>query len=417
MIALGMASLQAASAPTLAPQENASKPWSVSASLRGFYDDNYATAPSGPLRRDSFGFEVSPMASVSLIGDQTQFSAAYKFGLRYYEDRVNNEFDYSHKFTARLDHAFSERLKMTLWDELVIAQEPFLLNPGLVVQTMRVNGNNLRNTAGLDFEAKLTDHITLEPGYNFSLYDYRAKGPSSYSALLDRYDHLFKLGVRWVNMLERTDGILGYQFNYVDHSSKDTLDPSGATMVSPSLRDTKSHFLFAGADYNASEKLTLSGRAGVQLVDYSGTQDNKANPYFDLSASYRFLEASSLQVGYKLQRMTTDTIGFSAAAPTNLTVDQLAHFVYGRVSHKVGDLTLSGGVLYQFGTFRGGLLHGQDEAYLSADINASYRINPYLSAEAGYVFDWLNDSDWASAGVPARDYHRNFVYLGLKATY
>ena len=41
-IALGVSGLQAAYAPDLTPME-ASKPWSVSAALRGFYDDNYTT--------------------------------------------------------------------------------------------------------------------------------------------------------------------------------------------------------------------------------------------------------------------------------------------------------------------------------------------------------------------------------------
>ena len=42
LVAAGAASVQAQYAPGLTSQEM-TKPWSLSASLRGFYDDNYLT--------------------------------------------------------------------------------------------------------------------------------------------------------------------------------------------------------------------------------------------------------------------------------------------------------------------------------------------------------------------------------------
>ncbi|WCJ61159.1 outer membrane beta-barrel protein [Fontisphaera persica] len=413
MAALGAASMNAATPPTLLPQETA-KPWSVSASVRGFYDDNYATLRSG-LRRDSFGLEVSPSVRGHIIKEMTQLYASYKFGMRYYEDRINNELDYSHLANVMLNHDFSERFRMTLYDDFVVAQEPSLLNPAQPVQTLRVRGSNLRNTAGADFRARLTESVAFEPGYSFTVYDYREKGNGSYSAILDRHEHLAKVGVRWINMLERTDGLLGYQYMYTGHTSKDTLDPTGAVYLSPKLRDTRSHYYFAGVDYSASERLTLSARAGAMTVTYRNNQSNRTSPYFDVSASYRFAEASTIQLGYKLQRMTTDLIGYTGMAPLNLTVDQLAHFFYARVSHTISRLTLNAGAQYQYGTFRGGAVNSQDEGYLSVDLGASYKINPFLAAEAGYSFDWLKDYGWP-AGTE-RDFHRNFVYIGLKATY
>lgn len=414
MIAVGTAGLQAASPPTLLPQQ-VTKPWSVSASVRGFYDDNYSTLPNG-LRRDSFGFEVSPSIMGNIIKSQTQLYGSYKFGLRYYEDRVNNDIDYNHLFSALLKHNFTERYSMTVWDDLVIAQEPMLLNPAQAVQTMRINGNNLRNTAGIDFRGDLTEHFAVEPGYSFTLYDYRQSGRASYSALLDRHEHLAKINLRWVNMLERTDGILGYQFEAINHTSNDTLDPTGA-WLSPDVRDTRSHYYFAGADYSASQQLTLSGRAGAQTVVYEGSNKTRTSPYLDLSATYRFQEQSTLQVGYKLSRITTDLLGWSAANPTSVTVDQLAHFVYARVNHTISRLTLSAGGQYQFGKFRGGLLNSMDESFVSLDLGATYKINPFLAAEAGYAIDLLYDNNWQNVGAVRRDYHRNFVFIGLKATY
>src|SRR5688572_11732252 len=85
MFALSAASLRAADAMDAGTQQ-ATKPWSVSATLRGFYDDNYSTSPR-EIRRDSFGFEVSPSASLNLIRDQTAIGLSYVYSYRWYEDR------------------------------------------------------------------------------------------------------------------------------------------------------------------------------------------------------------------------------------------------------------------------------------------------------------------------------------------
>ena len=127
LVALGISSIQAAYAPALSQMETA-KPWSLSAALRGFYDDNYTTSVNG-VKRDSFGFEVSPSASLNLPLDQTFIGLSYEYSLRYYEDRRDNKYDQSHKFDGRLDHAFSERYKLELSDSFVIAQEPEVLAP------------------------------------------------------------------------------------------------------------------------------------------------------------------------------------------------------------------------------------------------------------------------------------------------
>src|SRR5574341_147975 len=94
---LGAATLQAqyAAAPTLTRMES-TKPWSVAASLRGFYDDNYVTRPSN-LERDSWGFEVSPSAGLNWTLPQTHVGLSYVYSLRYYDDRDDNSADHSHQ--------------------------------------------------------------------------------------------------------------------------------------------------------------------------------------------------------------------------------------------------------------------------------------------------------------------------------
>src|SRR5580765_4276859 len=96
LVAVGATSLQAAYAPGLSPLETA-KPWSISATVRGFYDDNYPTAPASFTgKTSSFGFEFSPSAAINIPMDQTYFGASYIYTMKYYESRPNDNFDQSH---------------------------------------------------------------------------------------------------------------------------------------------------------------------------------------------------------------------------------------------------------------------------------------------------------------------------------
>ena len=89
LLALSALSAQAAVYAPDAGSPQATKPWSLSATLRGFYDDNYSTSPKA-IERDSFGFEVSPAASLNLIRDQTAIGLNYVYSLRWYEDRESH---------------------------------------------------------------------------------------------------------------------------------------------------------------------------------------------------------------------------------------------------------------------------------------------------------------------------------------
>src|SRR5947208_11184858 len=53
------------------------KPWSVSATLRGFYDDNINTAHSSSAKQSTYGFEVSPALTLNWVLEQTTMSLGY----------------------------------------------------------------------------------------------------------------------------------------------------------------------------------------------------------------------------------------------------------------------------------------------------------------------------------------------------
>ena len=69
IIAVGAAGLHAENVAGLTPQQT-TKPWSVSAALRGFYDDNYATQPNA-FKQGSTGVELSPTLGWNMPGETT----------------------------------------------------------------------------------------------------------------------------------------------------------------------------------------------------------------------------------------------------------------------------------------------------------------------------------------------------------
>ncbi len=401
LVALGTLSLQAA--------DTESKIWSVSANLRGFYDDNIATSPSGalnakggPLRQASFGFEISPTVTLNVPLDQTKLGLSYTYGMKYYENR-SNPADHSHLAEAKLSHAFTPQYKVSVTDSFAVAQEPSLIDVGVITTPLRDNGNNLRNIAAVNFSAECTPLLGFEVGYQNSYYDYQAVGVGSRSALLDRVEHLGRLDLRW-QALPTTVGILGYQFGIVDQTSKDLLATGGNL---PSTRDSRSHYFYAGADHDFTSQLKGSIRAGGQYTEYpnavGAVTKNSLIPYVDGSLSYAYLEGSTAQIGVKHTRNQTDVAA---------SLDQESTTAYFDLRHKI-TAKLSAGLnaQYQNSSFNTGPANNQLDRLFLGGVNLAYEINQYLTAEAGYNYDRLNSE------VGGRSFTRNRLFLGIRASY
>lgn len=80
IIALGGSVLHAAETGALNAQQT-QKAWSVSASLRGFYDDNFNAQPSA-TKESSTGLEISPSVNYGVAGEQTSLNVGYDFTAR-----------------------------------------------------------------------------------------------------------------------------------------------------------------------------------------------------------------------------------------------------------------------------------------------------------------------------------------------
>ena len=339
--------------------------------------------------------------------------------MRYYDDRNNNRADHSHTASGKISHAFTDRIKLDLSDTFVIAQEPELLNPstGPIALPIRAEGSNIRNTANVNLTTEFTEQFGAVFGYSNNYYDYEQTGAGSYSALLDRVEHLGILNLRW-QALPSTVGIFGYQYGITDYTSDDFLSTNpfaSASTLTSSYRDSDSHYVYVGADHAFNPQLNASIRLGAQFTQYDNAvgsaPDDAVSPYVDANATYQFNPASTAQLGVRHSRNATDILGSAALGVPDVAMDQESTLVYSSISHKISALTASLIANYQNSSFEGGVNDGDTENFWTAGLNLSYDINKFLAAEVGYNYDRL-DSDLSD-----RSYTRNRVYIGLRASY
>ena len=381
---------------------DAGKVWEVTASLRGFYDDNYTTSPEA-LAEESWGIEVSPGFNLTIgEGTDLEFSAGYAFGMRYYEDRESDNEDYGHELGISLNKAFSNTSLLQLSDSFVIAQEPEILNGGT---PLRTEGDNLRNTISASYRQVLAGNILGELGYGNSIFDYEE---AYHSALLDRSHNQVNLDV--IYDMEQTEYFVGYKFASTDFDGGELKVP-GLDFKSDA-RDNDSHYGYVGVRHQLNKEFVASAQVGAQYVDYYNFNlkprlnipEDETSPYVNASMQWEYAEGSQLVAGLSLARGATD---LQAA-------DQEISAVYAQLLHKVtarvhGTLTAR----YQDAEISGGgvQVDGKEESLLLLGASLTYAIADNIWTELAYNYDEL-DSD-----IPHRSFERNYVSIGIGTSY
>jgi len=421
IVSLGLVAGAAGLSSALAQGLEAASPkmWNVSASLRGFYDDNYTV---GNNQEGSWGWEVSPSISANMDLQQTDFGIRYTFGMYYYVARSDagvDPMDYTHQADVWLDHAFNETLKLNVTDSIVIAQDPQLVQGG---STIRVSGNNVANHAGLTLTKDWTRKFSTATHYNNDLFIYDDTGtatPSnpSQAALLNRIEQRVGTDFQWQFQPE-TMGFVGYTLSLVRYTADKTIAPSqlvGSKIVNytSESRDYNAHYGYVGVQHQFNPNFSSSARAGASYVDsYNNPAGSSTSvaPYADVTATYTYLPGSYVQGGFRQDINST-----SEVQPGNngdLTQYQETSTFFFDITHQITP-KLTGTVIsqYSYSSFKDGAYSGKPENWLNVGVNLAYAINHYLSAEAGYNFDEL------FSDVPGRDYTRNRVYFGLNASY
>jgi hypothetical protein len=409
LAAAGTTGLHAAYSPDIGAMDTP-KVWSLSGTLRGFFDDNYTTGSSG---RGSFGFEVSPSFGLNIPMQQTEFGLRYTYGLYYYQDRQEqgqDPLDMTHQLDFWLAHAFSERWQTKLQDSFVVAQEPELLAGGTATATpRRVSGSNIANSGVVTLNTDWTRMFSTVFTYQNKFYDYQNSGGTvvnaSLAGTLDRIEQLFGLDFQW-HLAPLTTLLVGYQYGQVNYTGGEPIAPG---FVSKS-RDNLSHYAYFGVQHALLANLSISAKAGVQYTDDYNDHTTSFGPYADATLTYTYAPGAYAEIGVTHSRNATDEVAFNVN--NGVTLDQESTVVYGSINHKITPkllATLIGQI--QFSTFKGGAINNQTETFFSAGLNLDYAFTQHVSAEVGYNFDH-DDST-----VAGRSYFRHRIYVGITGNY
>jgi hypothetical protein len=420
---VGLVALGAVGINTLHAQDISSAPtksWNVSASVRGFYDDNInALEDNSGSTNKSFGFEVVPGASLNWGNDQTTVKVGYRFGLRYYDQEPYNATDntyMTHTFDGTLNHSFNERYHVTVGDIFALGQEPDVMraSSGAYSQLRPVSGDNMHNLASLYFNAQLSPSIGAQVGYVNEWVDYADDaGDGSLAAFMNRMGHTFSLDGQW-QIKPQTTGILGYQFNLENYTGDQIIGfgvPSGTPIYSDN-RNAESHYLYIGADHVFRPDLSGGFRGGMRHTIYPENiegSSSETKPYFKANLRYAYTVESHAEIGVNYDRVPTDVAN---VAGDSIALDVDSFVLYGSIQHKFSP-KLRGSVIgtVQNSVINGGANDDETQLYYNVGVNLTYRFNTHFSSEIGYNYDTLNSD------VDGYDYDRNRAYLGVTATY
>ena len=420
LVAAGTAGLQAAYAPDQGP--DATRMWSLSGSLRGFYDNNYTTGSSAS---GSGGFEVSPQVSINVPMQQTEFGMRFIYGLYYYQARENqnqNPIDQTFRTDLWLDHAFTERVQTRVEDTFLIAQDPEFNTGNPLALGTRTTQSYLANNGAVTLNTEWTRQFSTALHYHSDFYDYQNNGTTtnnlvtngaSLAGTLNRIGNSIGLDFQWHQSPE-TMFFVGYQFSQVNYTGDEPIavNPTGGYYFSDS-RNSRSQAVYVGSSHTFNPELVFSGRFGAQYSDYynnSSTSQNAWNPYGNLSLTYTYQPGSYAEIGVNESMNSTDEV--AADAKNGITVSQQSSVIYGSINQQLTP-KLRGSLVgqLQFSSYNGGTYDGDVDDLYTVGLNFSYAFNRHFSADIGDNFDNLVSK------IPGRGYTRNEVYAGVTATY
>lgn len=396
---IGAASLALASSANAA--EGGTKPWSVSASLRGFYDDNINTAPSGtPAKIDSFGFDISPSLSWGQTIDNTSYEIGYTYTGRWFEARDDHEWDHSHKAHLALNHEFSERASVSLSDTFVSSQEPDQSDV-LTGTVFRARGDNINNSANISGTVGLSEQWDLTLSYRNNYYNY--KDPA-FENTLDRIEHLPSLDLSY-RLTPRTSVGVGYQFGIIDYKFAD--------------RDYDSHTVYGSVRHAFSPNFSGALSVGAQVQDYDRAgSDSQTSPFVDGKLTYAYTAASDISLNVKHQVNATDVFIDPATGTLVLATNQESTLFQVRWNHALtAKINVRAVGLFQHSQFNGGISDATED-FWSFGGEIAYGLTPHVELTAAYYYDTLTSSLEDSAGNALnRGFDRNRVFLGVRASF
>jgi len=177
------------------------------------------------------------------------------------------------------------------------------------------------------------------------------------------------------------------------------------------IRNSDSHYGFAGVEVSFTPDLNASLQTGGEYVDYYNFHDSRLTPYIDAKITYHYLPGDTAQLGVKHAYNSTDVVGAEGTTP--VLSEETTAFYFSETHTFSRKFTVSLTGQEQDSTYVGGgsSFDGRRENFFVAQLNLSYHFTSWLLAETGYNYSRMVSE------LPFREYTRNFGYMGIRATW
>lgn len=312
--------LGAAYAPIPEQEQGKDLTFSIRAGIS--HDSNLFGAPQNEVSTMVFTAAPRVIYNRSLT-DQTFFSGSYGLTLDHFDDRPGDKTLDSHDASLRVAHAFTKTTTLDVTDFFSVVRNPESLLAGVASTlpggVLNPDQSFTRNQLDGRLDTMLAPKIGLVAKARTTLYDYRNR---ALGRNLDRTENLYGLSASYA-ILPEVKGVAEYRHQDVFYKKQGR-----------ELKNKRSDYLMAGADYFVAKKMSLSGRVGAEWRNRVAGDDETA-PYVELSGRYSYTESSFFVAGYAYTfEETSDVTRFN---------DSKIHRLFANVQHSITPLIVASG--------------------------------------------------------------------------
>lgn len=346
------------------------------------HDSNLFGAATGAV--SSTVWELAPSVAYNAsVTDQTFMSGSYGLTLNQFKNRPGKKLLDSHDFSLRVAHAFSPSTTIDVNNLFMVSRNPESLLAGIPL-----NPDQSFNRNQLDgrFVTPLSPKVGLTVKARTVYFDFRnaALGRS-----LDRIENLYGVAGDYA-ILPELKGVAEFRHQDVFYRKLGE------------AKNKSSDYLMGGVDYSVAQKLTISGRLGVEWRRRVAERNTTA-PYAELSARYSYAPESFIAggYGYTLEE-TSDTSRFTDSKVNRLFVN---------VQHSITALIVaSGSLAYEPSQLQGRVGEVNiDEKTFRAGLALSYLPG------RNWIITASHDYDRVRSDLASREMRR--TRTGLSGTY
>ena len=410
------------------------KPFTATVAIREGYDSNPLTQSyqsSNDVNSSTYS-SVNPSLGYNYTGLQADLSARYDFQGIYFPS-LNSSVDiqYNQTFTGQYTYAFDPRFSITIADNFSYFEQPIGTQFSAGLAPVTNTQGSIINLGTIKADYRLTDRLSMVTRWNNQVVN--SDGPASYnnagtiqsgSASQSNYMNNGAFQQFRLDFTPETVGTFSLDYQLFDYQNDQA------------FRDNQQFAITLGADHTFLPTLFFTGRAGIQLNDNFGTNDNPLNvgagglnsgeqeiavyPFVSLSSTWNYGQQNSLTAGFSIQVQQSTQATSSDSESYNLSLSSDHAFTEKLKLVQTLNVQLA---LYtpQYDKEQSILIYGGyqgsgQQTVANYNCKLSYAFYPYLSAELGYAYSTFQsyfDENNSNGG----SYNRNVVYIGVRGTY